>query len=195
MPFLGGFGIPLLAGLGGLLIGKSTSKKKEPQVVTQPALHPEQEEVMRELTPAMKQIIADYGSGNAIADAISRAGKTFTESIETPMWNQYHNQMLPQIQKSFAGPGTFWGSDRARAETGSMEEIARQLAANRSQYIAQAEEAAKAHQINQMNQVLSYMGLPTTISYGVPQTPGLGQQLLQLAPSALAAYLAFGKMK
>ena len=195
MPFLGGFGIPLLAGLGGLLIGKSTSKKKEPQVVTQPALHPEQEEVMRELTPAMKQIVADYGSGNAIADAISRAGKTFTESIETPMWNQYHNQMLPQIQKSFAGPGTFWGSDRAQAETGAMDEIARYLAANRSQYIAQAEEAAKAHQINQMNQVLSYMGLPTTISYGVPQTPGLGQQLLQISPQLLSAYLAFGGMK
>lgn len=194
MPFLGGFGIPLLAGLGGLLIGKSTSKKKEPEVVTQPALHPEQEEVMRELTPAMKQIVADYGSGNAIADAISRAGTTFTESIETPTWNQYQNQMLPQIQKSFAGPGTFWGSDRAQAETGAMDEIARYLAANRSQYIAQTEEAAKAHQINQMNQVLSYMGLPTTVSYGVPQTPGLGQQLLQLAPNALAAYLAFGKM-
>lgn len=186
------FWIPLLAGLGGAIIGSSMGKKKEPEVVTKPALHPEQEEVMRELTPAMKQIVSDYGSGNAIAEAITRAGKTFTESIETPMWEQYQNQMLPQIQKSFAGPGTFWGSDRARAETGAMDEIARYLAANRSQYIAQAEEAAKAHQINQMNQVLSYMGLPTTVSYGVPQTPGLGQQLLQLAPNALAAYLAFG---
>lgn len=193
MPFLGGFGIPLLAGLGGLLIGKSTSKKKEPQVVTEPALHPGQEEVMRELTPAMKQIVSDYGSGNAIAEAISRAGTTFTESVETPMWEQYQNQMLPQIQKSFAGPGTFWGSDRAQAETGAMDEVARYLAANRSQYISQAEDAARAHQTNQMNQVLSYMGLPTTVSYGVPQTPGIGQQLLQLAPNALAAYLAFGK--
>ena len=188
------FWMPLLAGLGGLLIGKSTSKKKEPQVVTQPALHPEQEEVMRELTPAMKQILADYGSGNAIAEAISRAGTTFTESVETPIWNQYQNQILPQIQKSFAGPGTFWGSDRAQAETGAMDEIARYLAANRSQYIAQAEEAAKAHQTNQMNQVLSYMGLPTTVSYGVPQTPGVLQQLLQLSPQLLSAYLAFGKM-
>lgn len=187
------FWIPLLAGLGGAIIGSSISKKKEPQVVTQPALHPEQEEVMRELTPAMKQIIADYGSGNAIAEAISRAGTTFTESVETPMWEQYQNQILPQIQKSFAGPGTFWGSDRAQAETGAMDEVARYLAANRSQYISQAEDAARAHQTNQMNQVLSYMGLPTTVSYGVPQTPGIGQQLLQLAPSALAAYLAFGK--
>ncbi len=198
MPFLGGFGIPLIAAIGGAILGSSVGKKKEPEkepeVVTKPALHPEQEEVMRELTPAMKQIVADYGSGNAIAEAISRAGATFTKSVETPMWNQYQNQILPQIQKSFAGPGTFWGSDRARAETGSMDEIASYLAANRSQYIAQAEEAARAHQINQMNQVLSYMGLPTTVSYGVPQTPGIGQQLLQLAPNALAAYLAFGGM-
>ena len=194
MPFLGGFGIPLLAALGGVAIGSSVGKKKEPQVVTQPALHPEQEKVMRELTPAMKQIVADYGSGNAIAEAISRAGTTFTESIETPLWNQYQNQMLPQIQKSFAGPGTFWGSDRAQAETGAMDEIAKYLAANRSQYMSQAEEAARVHQTNQMNQVLSYMGLPTTVSYGVPQTPGLGQQLLQLTPELLSAYLAFGGM-
>ena len=188
------FWVPLLAGLGGLLIGSSIGKKKEPEVVTQPALHPEQEEVMRELTPAMKQIIADYGSGNAIAEAISRAGTTFTESIETPMWNQYQNQILPQIQKSFAGPGTFWGSDRAQAETGAADKIAKYLAANRSQYMAQAEEAAKAHQINQMNQVLSYMGLPTTVSYGVPQTPGVLQQLLQISPQLLATYLAYGGM-
>ena len=186
--------VPLLAGLAGLFAGSAMSKKKEPEVVTQPALHPEQEEVMKELTPAMKKIVADYMSGNAIADAIARADTTFTESVETPMWNQYQNQILPQIQKSFAGPGTFWGSDRARAETGSMEEIAKQLAANRSQYISQAEDAARAHQANQMNQVLSYMGLPTTVTYGVPQTPGIGQQLLQLAPNALAAYLAFKGM-
>jgi len=45
-------------------LGSSASRnREEPQVVTEPALHPEQEEVMRELTPAMKQIIADYGSG------------------------------------------------------------------------------------------------------------------------------------
>ena len=188
------FWIPLLAGLGGALIGSSMGKKKEPKIITEPALHPGQEEVMRELTPAMKQIVADYGSGNAIAEAISRAGTTFTESVETPMWEQYQNQMLPQIQKSFAGPGTFWGSDRAQAETGAMDEIASHLAANRSQYMAQAEEAARAHQTNQMNQVLSYMGLPTTASYGVPPTPGMFQQLLQLAPNALAAYLAFGGM-
>ena len=188
------FWMPLLAGLAGLFIGNSMSNRKEPEVVTQPALHPEQEEVMKELTPAMKKIVADYMSGNAIADAIARADTTFTESVETPMWNQYQNQILPQIQKSFAGPGTFWGSDRARAETGSMEEIARQLAANRSQYISQAEDVARAHQTNQMNQVLNYMGLPTTVSYAVPQTPGLLQQLLQISPQLLATYLAYGGM-
>ena len=110
------------------------------------------------------------------------------------MWNQYQNQILPQIQKSFAGPGTFWGSDRARAETGAADDIAKYLAANRSQYIAQAEEAARARQINQMNQVLSYMGLPTTVSYAIPQTPGLLQQLLQISPQLLATYLAYGGM-
>ena len=188
------FWVPLLAALGGAIVGSSIGKKKEPEVVTKPALHPEQEEVMKELTPTMKQIIADYESGNAIAEAISRADTTFTESVETPMWEQYQNQILPQIQKSFAGPGTFWGSDRARAETGAADEIARYLAANRSQYIAQAEDAARAHQANQMNQVLRYMGLPTTVSYGIPQTPGILEQLLQIAPDILAAYLAFGGM-
>jgi len=45
------FWVPLLAALGGAIIGSSVSKKREPEVVTQPALHPEQEEVMKELTP------------------------------------------------------------------------------------------------------------------------------------------------
>lgn len=186
--------VPLLAGLAGLFAGSalSSNRRREPQVVTEPALHPGQEEVMKELTPAMKQIIADYMSGNAIADALARADTTFRETVELPMWEQYEKEILPQIQKSFAGPGTFWGSDRARAETGAADEIARYLAANRSQYIAQAEEAARARQINQLNQVLSFMGLPTTVSYGVPQTPGLLQQLLQISPQLLAAYLAYG---
>ena len=186
--------VPLLAGLAGLFAGSALSKKKEPQVVTQPALHPGQEEVMKELTPAMKQIIADYMSGNAIADALARADTTFRETVELPIWEQYEKEILPQIQKSFAGPGTFWGSDRARAETGAADDIAKYLAANRSQYIAQAEEAARARQINQMNQVLSFMGLPTTVSYAIPQTPGLLQQLLQISPQLLATYLAYGGM-
>jgi len=61
--------------------------------------------------------------------------------------------------------------------------------------MAQAEEAAKAHQINQMNQVLSYMGLPTTISIWSSPDSWVGSAVVaQLAPNALAAYLAFGGM-
>jgi|LSQX01.2.fsa_nt_gb hypothetical protein len=188
------FWMPLLAGLGGLLIGSSIGKKKEPEVVTQPALHPGQEEVMGELTSAMKKIIADYGSGNAMADALARADRVFRETVELPIWEQYETIMLPQVQQSFAGPGTFWGSDRARAETNLAQDIASQLASSRAGYMNQAQEAERAYQLNQMNQVLSYMGLPTTVSYAVPQTPGLLQQLLQISPQLLATYLAYGGM-
>ena len=51
--------------------------------------------------------------------------------------------------------------------------ILQNIGCDRSQYIAQEEEAERAHQIQSVNQVLNYMGLPTTVSYGVPQTPGL----------------------
>lgn len=54
----------------------------------------------------------------------------------------------------------------------------------------QAQEAERAYQTAQMNQVLNYMGLPTTVSYAIPQTPGLLQQLLQISPQLLATYLA-----
>lgn len=186
--------VPLLAGLAGLLAGSSMGRKKEPEVVTQPALHPGQEEVMRELTPAMKKIIADYGSGNAMADALARADTTFRETVELPIWEQYETQMLPQVQQSFAGPGTFWGSDRANAETNLARDITSQLASSRAGYMNQVQEAERAYQTNQMNQVLNYMGLPTTVSYAVPQTPGLLQQLLQISPQLLATYLAYGGM-
>jgi len=188
------FWVPLLAGLAGLFAGSAMGRKKEPEVVTQPALHPGQEEVMRELTPAMKKIIADYGSGNAMAEALARADRTFRETVELPIWEQYETQMLPQVQQSFAGPGTFWGSDRANAETNLARDIASQLASSRSGYMNQAQEAERAYQTAQMNQVLNYMGLPTTVSYAVPQTPGLLQQLLQISPQLLATYLAYGGM-
>ena len=184
--------VPLLAGLAGLFAGSALSKKKEPQVVTQPALHPGQEEVMKELTPAMQQIISDYMSGNAIADALARADTTFRETVELPIWEQYETIMLPQVQQSFAGPGTFWGSDRANAETNLARDIASQLASSRAGYMNQIQEAERAYQTAQMNQVLNYMGLPTTVTYGVPQTPGLLQQLLQISPQLLATYLAYG---
>lgn len=126
------FWVPLLAGLAGLFAGSAMGRKKGPEVVTQPALHPGQEEVMGELTSAMKKIIADYGSGNAMADALARADTVFRETVELPIWEQYETQMLPQVQQSFAGPGTFWGSDRANAETNLARDIASQLASSRS---------------------------------------------------------------
>ena len=188
------FWVPLLAGLAGLFAGSAMGRKKGPEVITQPALHPGQEEVMGELTPAMKKIIADYGSGNAMADALARADTVFRETVELPIWEQYETEMLPQVQQSFAGPGTFWGSDRANAETNLARDIASQLASSRAGYMNQAQEAERAYQTAQMNQVLNYMGLPTTVSYAVPQTPGLLQQLLQISPQLLSAYLAYGGM-
>ena len=185
--------VPLLAGLAGLFAGSAMGRKKEPEVVTQPALHPGQEEVMRELTPAMKKIIADYGSGNAMADALARADRVFRETVELPIWEQYETIMLPQVQQSFAGPGTFWGSDRANAETNLARDIASQLASSRAGYMNQIQEAERAYQTAQMNQVLNYMGLPTTVSYAVPQTPGLLQQLLQISPQLLSTYLLMKK--
>ena len=136
----------------------------------------------------MQQIIADYMSGNAIADALARADTVFRETVELPIWQQYEEEILPQIQQSFAGPGTFWGSDRARAETGAADEIARYLAANRSQYIAkQRSEACKSSMIS-----FSFMGLPTQLSYAALRLRGL--QSVANISSITSTYLAYSGM-
>ena len=70
-------------------------------------------------------------------------------------------------------------------------DIAAQLAAARSGYMNQAQEAERVHQTNQMNQVLSYLGLPTMAAYGVPGDPGLLRQILSLLPNAAATYMAY----
>ena len=176
----------LLQRIGNWLFG--TPAKME----TMPSQSAEQQKIMGQLTPQMEQIIAGYGSGNAMADALSRADTTFTEMVETPMWNQYQNQILPQIQKSFAGPGTFWGSDRAGAELNSANDIAAQLASSRAGYMSQAQESERAHQTNQMNQVLSYLGLPTVAAYGNPGDQGALRQVLAALPNAAAMYFGMG---
>ena len=175
----------LLQRIGNWLFG--TPNKIE----TMPSQSQEQQQVMRQLMPAMEQIIANYGSGNAMADALARADTTFRDTVETPMWEQYEKQILPQIQQSFAGPGTFWGSDRAKAETNLAQDIASQLAASRSGYMNQVQEAERAHQTNQMNQVLSYLGLPTVAAHGVPGDQGVLRQVLAMLPNAAASYMAF----
>ena len=175
----------LLQRIGNWLFG--TPSKME----TMPSQSPEQQQLMKQIMPVMEKFLLDYGTGNAMAEALARADTTFRETVETPMWEQYEKQVLPHIQQSFAGPGTFWGSDRARAETNSALDIAAQLAAARSGYMNQAQEAERVHQTNQMNQVLSYLGLPTMAAYGVPGDPGLLRQILSLLPNAAATYMAY----
>jgi|LSQX01.3.fsa_nt_gb hypothetical protein len=173
----------LLQRIGNWLFGTPS------KIETMPSQSPEQQQLMKQIMPVMEKFLLDYGTGNAMVDALARADTTFRETVETPMWEQYEKQVLPHIQQSFAGPGTFWGSDRAQAETTSALDIASQLAASRSGYMSQIQEAERAHQANQMNQVLSYLGLPTMAAHGVPGDPGFLRQILSILPNAYATYL------
>jgi hypothetical protein len=298
--------VPLLAGLAGLIAGSSIGKKKkeEPQVVTQPALHPEQEKMISDLGKYISDNLGkplEQYSGSYVApitqqqknamsnlenltwnftpqvtqnakyasDALIRALNTdagmkeaedyYQQAIHNQALKSFQEEILPTIQKAYAGPGTYWGSDRAGAVKDASTDLAGQLAGIRAQIMFDTrnalenralQAAAQIHQYEQFMQnlglaaeqartgfglnkssslfdmgeiirqaeqleldrqysewlrtrpenspylqaALNFMGLPTTVSYGVPKTPGLLQQLLQLAPELLATYLVYGGM-
>lgn len=297
--------VPLLAGLAGLIAGSAMSsnrRREEPQVVTEPALHPEQEKMISDLGKYISDNLGkplEQYSGSYVApitqqqknamsnlenltwnftpqvtqnakyasDALIRALNTdagmkeaedyYQQAIHNQALKSFQEEILPTIQKAYAGPGTYWGSDRAGAVKDASTDLAGQLAGIRAQIMFDTrnalenralQAAAQIHQYEQFMQnlglaaeqartgfglnkssslfdmgeiirqaeqleldrqysewlrtrpenspylqaALNFMGLPTTVSYGVPKTPGLLQQLLQLAPELLATYLVYG---
>ncbi len=224
MPFLGGWGIPLLFGIGGALLGSSAGKKKEPKIVTEPALHPEQEKMI----PGLEEYISDnlgkpleqYGgsyvapttqqqknamsnlenlawnfvpqtgdlenltwnfapqitqNSQAASDALIRALNTdagmkeaedyYQQSIHNPALQSFQKEVLPGIQKAYAGPGTYWGSERAGAVRDASTDLAGQLAGIRAQTMFDARNTLEnralqaAGQIHQNEQFMQSLGL------------------------------------
>ncbi len=212
MPFLGGFGIPLLLGLGGVLVGSSAGKKKEPKIVTEPALHPEQEKMISGLgghitdnlgkplrqysgsyvaptTQQQKNAMSDLGNltwnftpqttqnSQYASSALIRALNTdagmkeaedyYQQSIHNPALQSFQNEVLPGIQKAYAGPGTYWGSERSGAVKDASTNLSGQLAGVRAQTMFDARNTLEnralqaAEQIHQNEQFMQGLGLST----------------------------------
>jgi len=210
MPFLGGWGIPLIAAIGGAIFGSSAGKKKEPKIVTEPALHPEQEKMIpglgsyisdnlgkpleqyggKYITPITQQqldAMSDLGNltwnfspqitqnSQAASNALIRALNTdagmkeaedyYQQSIHNPALQSFQKEILPAIQTAYAGPGTYWGSERAGAIRDASTDLAGQLAGVRAQTMFDARNILEnralqaAGQIHQNEQFMQNLGL------------------------------------
>ena len=210
MPFLGGWGIPLVAAIGGTIFGSSVGKKKEPKIVTEPALHPEQEKMIpglgsyisdnlgkpleqyggKYIAPITQQqldAMSDLGNltwnfspqitqnSQAASNALIRALNTdagmkeaedyYQQSIHNPALQSFQKEILPAIQTAYAGPGTYWGSERAGAIRDASTDLAGQLAGIRAQTMFDARNTLEnralqaAGQIHQNEQFMQNLGL------------------------------------
>lgn len=74
---------------------------------TQPQLHPQAQALMS-------------GSPAPVSPQWSQA---FSANVARPARQSFIRQTLPQIQRSYVGPGTYWGSERATAETRAQQEL------------------------------------------------------------------------
>lgn len=57
----------------------------------------------------------------------------FTTVYRDPALKQMQETYLPQTRAAYQGPGTYWGSERAKAEQDIINETARQLGIQRAQ--------------------------------------------------------------
>ncbi len=126
------------------------------QVQRTPAMTPEQEQLFEQLIQQMGEPVEPHpGQVEALellrgmtppAQVDPRVTEDyFREAIEEPATRHFREQILPGIGEQFAGPGTYWGGARARAQREAGEDLARTLTEQRAQ-LRHADEQARFQQ-------------------------------------------------
>lgn len=79
----------------------------------------------------------------------------YQNAIYNPTLKQYQEDVLPSIQEAFAGPGTYWGSERANAERKAGENLQDYLTQRR----AELAQWAKTRQDTGVGTSMAYQSL------------------------------------
>lgn len=160
--------LPIAAGVGGLLAGalRGRSQKKEPQIVQRDIRTPEQKALQKQMAGIYREQLKDIQSGDALTRVLEEGEQHFEQ------------HMRPGIQQAYAGPGTFWGSDRAQAETQGQQQFMDAL---------RQQERQREQQV--MQGAMGLSGMPTQFMHGIPPQEGIVPSLIRGIPNVLAAYL------
>ncbi len=180
------FAIPALAGA---FLGSAKGKQPQAQVQQAPTMSPQQQQVMNQTGDFLGGQIGNFHSSREDAE------RFYQDSIHNPAVQAFQNDIIPQINQQFVGPGTFWGNERTRSISDAGTQLGGQLAGVRAQTMMDSREADRQYQLNQINQALAYMGLPSFENIVTAPSPTLGSQIAGAGTNILAAMLAGGYFK
>ncbi|OPZ95864.1 MAG: hypothetical protein BWY71_02097 [Planctomycetes bacterium ADurb.Bin412] len=93
----------------------------------------------------------------------AKADETFTKSVYDPTMREFEGKTRPSIRESFAG-GDLFSSARQQAEDTAKMDLEKQLASDRSTYVANQEENYKNRALSAMGVGMSLAQLPTTLA-------------------------------
>lgn len=101
--------------------------------------------------------------------------KYFQTSIQQPSTRYFEENYLPAVREAWAGPGSFWHTGRAKAETEAGEDLWRYLGEKRGQLEWDVGEANRA--IEEAKAQRSLAATPLGMQYGAMPTAEAQQRL------------------
>lgn len=122
--------------------------------------------------PGAPNLQLDSGMMGAIGNALTGAlqpfdpqatSEFFNKSIAAPMMTQFKQDILPQIQESFAGPGTYWGSARADAERKAANQVQSDLTTQLSNLMYQGQNDAASRALQAAGLGMNYARMPAEL--------------------------------
>lgn len=96
-----------------------------------------------QLTTTMPSAAALILKGEPVFNVLPTAWEDyFQQAVYRPARTMFERETLPQTRAAYAGPGTYWGSERAKGEQRAIETFAEQLGATRANLALQAQREA-----------------------------------------------------
>ena len=176
---------PALAVGGTLLSGLLGGRGRRSEVEKVDTLHPVQEALFQQMGEHMGGMFQSPGTMQRDAQ------QYYQQAVHAPAMESFQKEVLPQIQQAHTGPGTYWGSERARGMERAGTDMARGLAGQRAETMFGARQADRQHQMDQMSQILAMLQTPTGVAREIPAQPTAGQIISSQTPDVIRALLQY----
>jgi len=130
----------------------------------------------------------------ALSDVFSDTGdvsnKTIESLIRKPAIKNLQEVVLPEVEESFAGPGTFWSSARAEAEQNATQNTADQMATGEANLRYNTKQAAMDRKVQAIPGATNLLLAPAELTSALSQSLfSMGTQInAQSAQTMLLQY-------
>ncbi len=165
-----------LLSLGASLLSGASAQKAQPKFHEVPTLS----EGQQALYGGLEGMVSD-----TLRDHTKRSEDFYQTNVHRPVMQSFQEEIMPGINKSFVGPGTFWGSERLSAANKAGSDVAASLAGQRSQIFRQGEQDAFA-------QAMQMLQVPQKAIFPQPAQATTGQYVGESLQQLLAALLQGG---